>query len=158
MAMILFCGSLLSGFFLSLIVMQPIPLGLLLLLSSGVLCVIVMLEVSSLLGLLLFMTYVSGIMVLFLYVLSIYPNEVYSVNLKLSVTALLFGVMGSVAVTKDSGYSEDRGCPSLAFMNDLWGLSLYVFLALILLCVMLIVASLCKKSSYPLRQLNDSCK
>lgn len=119
MAIILFCGSLLSGFFLSLIVMQPIPLGLLLLLRSGVLCVIVILEVRRLLGLLLFITYVRGIIVLFLYVLRIYPNEVYSVNLKLRVTALLFGVIGSVAVTKDSGYREDRGCPSLAFINDL---------------------------------------
>lgn len=119
MAIIFVCGALLSRFFLRLIVMQPIPLGLLLLLRSGVLCVIVRLEMRRLLGLLLFITYVRGVMVLFLYVLRIYPNEIYSVDLKSGLAVVLMRMGGCVIIVKDLGNRENQRHLSLAFINDL---------------------------------------
>nr|Q00570.2 RecName: Full=NADH-ubiquinone oxidoreductase chain 6; AltName: Full=NADH dehydrogenase subunit 6 [Mytilus edulis]AAA70245.2 NADH dehydrogenase subunit 6 [Mytilus edulis] len=82
MSVMIMCVSLMSVFSIVLIAKQPISLGLVLLSGSMIACVEIALEVSSLLGFLLFLTYVSGVMVLFLYVLSIYPNEVYRFNLE----------------------------------------------------------------------------
>lgn len=80
MRVIIFCVALISVFSVVLIAKQPISLGLVLLVGSIISCVEIALEIRRLLGFLLFLTYVRGIIVLFLYVLRIYPNEVYRFN------------------------------------------------------------------------------
>ncbi|YP_448737.1 NADH dehydrogenase subunit 6 (mitochondrion) [Mytilus trossulus] len=151
MSVMVMCVILMAVFSIVLIAKQPISLGLVLLSGSMIACVEVTLEVSSLLGFLLFLTYVSGVMVLFLYVLSIYPNEVYRFNLEFMVlvssccaSVVLMGLM-------NYEYSEISGSLFLSFMAESSGLSLYILMAGVLLFVMLVVSYLCMKTMVPLR-------
>nr|ADJ80441.1 NADH dehydrogenase subunit 6 [Mytilus trossulus] len=151
MSVMVMCVSLMSVFSMVLIASQPISLGLVLLSGSMIACVGIGLEVSSLLGFLLFLTYVSGVMVLFLYVLSIYPNEVYSLNLGCTLALVMFCTMMSLTGMMNYEYSEPSGSLFMSFMSESSGLSLYVLMAVVLLFVMLVVSYLCMKTVVPLR-------
>nr|AII78559.1 NADH dehydrogenase subunit 6 [Mytilus trossulus] len=151
MSVMIMCVSLMSVFSIVLIAKQPISLGLVLLSGSMIACVEIALEVSSLLGFLLFLTYVSGVMVLFLYVLSIYPNEVYRFNLEfVMIVSSCCAMMGLVGLMNYE-YVEISGSLFLSFMAEGSGLSLYILMAGALLFVMLVVSYLCMKTMVPLR-------
>nr|ANH09345.1 NADH dehydrogenase subunit 6 [Mytilus trossulus] len=151
MSVMIMCVSLMSVFSIVLIAKQPISLGLVLLSGSMIACVEIALEVSSLLGFLLFLTYVSGVMVLFLYVLSIYPNEVYRFNLEfVMIVSSCCAMMGLVGLMNYE-YVEISGSLFLSFMAEGSGLSLYILMAGVLLFVMLVVSYLCMKTMVPLR-------
>nr|YP_214770.2 NADH dehydrogenase subunit 6 [Mytilus galloprovincialis]AAR31743.2 NADH dehydrogenase subunit 6 [Mytilus galloprovincialis] len=151
MSVMIMCVSLMSVFSIVLIAKQPISLGLVLLSGSMIACVEIALEVSSLLGFLLFLTYVSGVMVLFLYVLSIYPNEVYRFNLEfVMIVSSCCAMMGLVGLMNYE-YAEISGSLFLSFMAEGSGLSLYILMAGVLLFVMLVVSYLCMKTMVPLR-------
>nr|ACP04321.1 NADH dehydrogenase subunit 6 [Mytilus galloprovincialis]AHZ44270.1 NADH dehydrogenase subunit 6 [Mytilus galloprovincialis]AII78611.1 NADH dehydrogenase subunit 6 [Mytilus trossulus] len=151
MSVMIMCVSLMSVFSIVLIAKQPISLGLVLLSGSMIACVEIALEVSSLLGFLLFLTYVSGVMVLFLYVLSIYPNEVYRFNLEfVMIVSSCCAMMGFVGLMNYE-YVEISGSLFLSFMAEGSGLSLYILMAGVLLFVMLVVSYLCMKTMVPLR-------
>nr|AMA20507.1 NADH dehydrogenase subunit 6 [Mytilus chilensis] len=151
MSVMIMCVSLMSVFSIVLIAKQPISLGLVLLSGSMIACVEIALEVSSLLGFLLFLTYVSGVMVLFLYVLSIYPNEVYRFNLEFAmIVSSCCAMMGFVGLMNYE-YVEINGSLFLSFMAEGSGLSLYILMAGVLLFVMLVVSYLCMKTMVPLR-------
>nr|AII78637.1 NADH dehydrogenase subunit 6 [Mytilus trossulus] len=151
MSVMIMCVSLMSVFSIVLIAKQPISLGLVLLSGSMIACVEIALEVSSLLGFLLFLTYVSGVMVLFLYVLSIYPNEVYRFNLEfVMIVSSCCAMMGLVGLMNYE-YVEISGSLFLSFMAKGSGLSLYILMAGVLLFVMLVVSYLCMKTMVPLR-------
>nr|ACU81242.1 NADH dehydrogenase subunit 6 [Mytilus trossulus] len=151
MSVMVMCVSLMSVFSMVLIASQPISLGLVLLSGSMIACVGIGLEVGSLLGFLLFLTDVSGVMVLFLYVLSIYPNEVYRLNLGCTLALVMFCIMMSLTGMMNYEYSEPSGSLFMSFMSESSGLSLYVLMAVVLLFVMLVVSYLCMKTVVPLR-------
>nr|YP_009681484.1 NADH dehydrogenase subunit 6 [Crenomytilus grayanus]QDO71875.1 NADH dehydrogenase subunit 6 [Crenomytilus grayanus] len=152
MSVMILCMSLIVVFSVALIAKQPISLGLVLLVGSMVSCVEIALEVSSLLGFLLFLTYVSGVMVLFLYVLSIYPNEVYRFNLSFIVIVVGCSFAVSLMMMVNYEYTEISGFLFLGFMAEKSGLSLYILMASVLLFVMLVVSYLCMKTMVPLRK------
>nr|WPW47652.1 NADH dehydrogenase subunit 6 [Mytilus coruscus] len=145
------CVGLMFVFSIVLIAKQPISLGLVLLMGSMISCVEIALEISSLLGFLLFLTYVSGVMVLFLYVLSIYPNEVYRFNLEFIVIVMSCSIVTSLVITMNYEYTEINGSLFLSFMAEGSGLSLYILMGGVLLFVMLVVSYLCMKTMVPLR-------
>jgi len=152
MRVIVICVILMAVFSIVLIAKQPISLGLVLLRGSIIACVEVALEVRRLLGFLLFLTYVRGVIVLFLYVLRIYPNEVYRFNLEFMVLVrrccarvVLMGLM-------NYEYREISGSLFLSFMAERSGLRLYILIAGVLLFVILVVSYLCIKTMVPLRR------
>jgi len=152
MRVIIICVSLMSVFSIVLIAKQPISLGLVLLRGSIIACVEIALEVRSLLGFLLFLTYVRGVIVLFLYVLRIYPNEVYRFNLEfVIIVRRCCAIMGLVGLMNYE-YVEIRGSLFLRFMAEGRGLRLYILIAGVLLFVMLVVSYLCIKTIVPLRR------
>lgn len=63
-------------------VSQPYLLGLVLLISSILVCLIIGVNIRRFLGFLLFIRYVGGLIVLFVYVLSVFPNEMYNFKTK----------------------------------------------------------------------------
>nr|ABY20690.1 NADH dehydrogenase subunit 6 [Mytilus trossulus] len=153
MSVMIMCTGLISVFSIVLIAKQPISLGLVLLVGSMMVCVEVTLEVSSLLGFLLFLTYVSGVMVLFLYVLSIYPNEVYRFNSKFFTVGMSWCVIMGLMSLMNYEYTETNGVLFMSFMAETSGLGLYILMASALLFVMLVVSYLCMKTVVPLRKL-----
>nr|ALM88218.1 NADH dehydrogenase subunit 6 [Mytilus edulis] len=153
MSVMIMCTGLISVFSIVLIAKQPISLGLVLLVGSMMVCVEVTLEVSSLLGFLLFLTYVSGVMVLFLYVLSIYPNEVYRFNSKFFTVGMGWCVIMGFMSLMNYEYTETNGLLFMSFMAETSGLGLYILMASALLFVMLVVSYLCMKTVVPLRKL-----
>lgn len=151
MRVIVICVSLMSVFSIVLIARQPISLGLVLLRGSMIACVGIGLEVRSLLGFLLFLTYVRGVIVLFLYVLRIYPNEVYRLNLGCTLALVMFCIIISLTGIINYEYSEPSGSLFIRFISESRGLRLYVLIAVVLLFVMLVVSYLCIKTVVPLR-------
>nr|YP_004842048.1 NADH dehydrogenase subunit 6 [Mytilus californianus]ACV65357.1 NADH dehydrogenase subunit 6 [Mytilus californianus]AFR45278.1 NADH dehydrogenase subunit 6 [Mytilus californianus] len=154
MSVMIMCVSLMFMFSIVLIAKQPISLGLVLLMGSMISCVEIALEISSLLGFLLFLTYVSGVMVLFLYVLSIYPNEVYRFNLEFIGIVMSCSILTGLIITMNYEYTEINGSLFLSFMAEMSGLSLYILMAGVLLFVMLVVSYLCMKTMVPLRSVS----
>lgn len=146
------CVGLMFVFSIVLIAKQPISLGLVLLIGSIISCVEIALEIRRLLGFLLFLTYVRGVIVLFLYVLRIYPNEVYRFNLEFIVIVIRCSIVTRLVITMNYEYTEINGSLFLRFIAEGRGLRLYILIAGVLLFVMLVVSYLCMKTMVPLRR------
>nr|UVG41268.1 NADH dehydrogenase subunit 6 [Xenostrobus securis] len=146
LSLLVVTSVLLLGFMSSL--NQPLLLAFLL----GSLAVVVGLTIGSqsltLLGYFVGLIYIGGVMVLFGYVLSIFPNQRFSMGvlpskLYLSLMVLIFGAnwnfggVGSFALSDFSGY-----------LSSSWA---YVFIGVLLLFVLLLVVSMCDKGRLPLR-------
>ena len=140
-------------FSIVLIAKQPISLGLVLLVGSIIVCVEVTLEVRRLLGFLLFLTYVRGVIVLFLYVLRIYPDEVYRFNSKFFTVGMSWCVIIGFIRLINYEYTETNGLLFIRFIAETSGLGLYILIARALLFVILVVSYLCIKTVVPLRKL-----
>lgn len=153
MRVIIICTGLISVFSIVLIAKQPISLGLVLLVGSIIVCVEVTLEVRRLLGFLLFLTYVRGVIVLFLYVLRIYPNEVYRFNSKFFTVGMSWCVIIGFIRLINYEYTETNGLLFIRFIAETSGLGLYILIARALLFVILVVSYLCIKTVVPLRKL-----
>nr|UZZ44475.1 NADH dehydrogenase subunit 6 [Vignadula atrata] len=105
-------------------------------------------QCSSLTGFFVFLIYIGGLMVLFGYVLSIFPNQRFStprIPSKLFLTFLfaLVGLnwslpSGSVAVVGDF----------MGYVSSGW---MYIFIGLLLLYALLLVVIMCDKGRVPLR-------
>nr|YP_006576250.1 NADH dehydrogenase subunit 6 [Perna viridis]AFK75954.1 NADH dehydrogenase subunit 6 [Perna viridis]UJM44264.1 NADH dehydrogenase subunit 6 [Perna viridis] len=139
-------------------VSQPYLLGLVLLISSMLVCLIIGVNISSFLGFLLFMSYVGGLMVLFVYVLSVFPNEMYNFKTKtffmsLSFMGVLVVLVGMLPVK--SGFLRGHVAQELQFhfmsFSHYW--DVFVFMALFLLFIMLCVSYLVMKKRVPLRSI-----
>lgn len=153
MRVIIICTGLMTVFSIVLIAKQPISLGLVLLVGSIIVCVEVTLEVRRLLGFLLFLTYVRGVIVLFLYVLRIYPNEVYQFSSRFFIVGVRWGVIIGFIILINYEYTETNGLLSIRFIAEISGLGLYILIARVLLFVILVVSYLCVKTVVPLRKL-----
>lgn len=153
MRVIIICTGLMFVFSIVLIAKQPISLGLVLLAGSIIVCVEVTLEVRRLLGFLLFLTYVRGVIVLFLYVLRIYPNEVYRFNSKFFIVRIRGCVIIGFIRLINYEYTETNGLLFIRFIAETSGLRLYILIARALLFVILVVSYLCIKTVVPLRKL-----
>lgn len=131
---------------------QPIILGFILIRRSLLVCLFIAAEIRRVLGLIMFLTYVRGVIVLFLYVLRIFPNEVYYIkfNLFLVYTGLIIGI--SMYIGKDINlFSSDNNILNFSFISNLNHCGLYLLIALILLYIIIVVSYLCIKKNKPLR-------
>nr|YP_009058845.1 NADH dehydrogenase subunit 6 [Brachidontes exustus]AIM58713.1 NADH dehydrogenase subunit 6 [Brachidontes exustus] len=137
---------------LLLFIMEPYPLGMMLIFSCVGLCYGLSYYVSSLLSFLVFMSYVGGVMVLFLYVVSIHPNQKFNVSFKwhflwisLFLTSFwLFGWYLNMSLGQSS-------LKSFHFVNVGNFTELYLLMGVILLVNLCVVCNICMKKTLPLR-------
>lgn len=80
---------LLSIRFLTVFIFQPYVLILVLLSLSFLICIMIGRRYRSLLGFLLFIIYVGGVLILFIYVLRVFPNEA----IRIRGVILIYGVI-----------------------------------------------------------------
>nr|WIW40991.1 NADH dehydrogenase subunit 6 [Bathymodiolus septemdierum] len=139
-------SSLVCCFMLS--ISEPLFMGLSLFAVSFAISVLLGLEMSSLVGYFVFLIYIGGLMVLFGYVLSIFPNQRFGAPV-LFVKLLLVVLVGFVAV-----FHKNKG-ESFVSLGDfgscLGSGNMYLFVAVLLLFVLLLVVAFCKKRRMPLR-------
>nr|YP_010408178.1 NADH dehydrogenase subunit 6 [Brachidontes pharaonis]URF22677.1 NADH dehydrogenase subunit 6 [Brachidontes pharaonis] len=135
-----------------LFVNEPYPLGGVLILSCVGVCYGLSYYLSSLLGFLVFMSYVGGVMVLFLYVVSIHPNQVF--GRKIFTGSPIFGlslVLSCCYGWYGSSFVVQSRLGSFHFINlGVYG-ELYLLMGAILLINLCIVCCICMKKSVPLR-------
>nr|YP_009521275.1 NADH dehydrogenase subunit 6 [Perumytilus purpuratus]AXP84511.1 NADH dehydrogenase subunit 6 [Perumytilus purpuratus] len=139
---------------MSLSAREPFMLGVSLVSCSLMVCIIMCKVSSSILSMLVFMSYVGGLMVLFLYVLSVHPNQVHELSFSFFFFFLFFIVLTAVGLI---WYFEVFfSCPCLVHF-DFVGMKsfyhLYLFMACLLLFALLVVCYLCVKKRCPLRSL-----
>nr|WIW40575.1 NADH dehydrogenase subunit 6 [Bathymodiolus septemdierum]WIW40757.1 NADH dehydrogenase subunit 6 [Bathymodiolus septemdierum] len=139
-------SSLVCCFMLS--ISEPLFMGLSLFAVSFAISVLLGLEMSSLVGYFVFLIYIGGLMVLFGYVLSIFPNQRFGAPV-LFVKLLLVVLVGFVVV-----FHKNKG-ESFVSLGDfgscLGSGNMYLFVAVLLLFVLLLVVAFCKKRRMPLR-------
>ena len=120
---------------LSLTCRQPLSLGFFLILNSLLVTITVGAIRRRLLGFLFFITYVGGVIVLFLYVLSIYPNEIYEGFVKFQSFIFIFTLIAVFLIFLSCfmfsfTYSNDK---NLVFffirLNESW--DIYIFFSII---------------------------
>nr|YP_010534923.1 NADH dehydrogenase subunit 6 [Modiolus modulaides]UYA96806.1 NADH dehydrogenase subunit 6 [Modiolus modulaides] len=148
MSLLFFClvSVLLSMVVLS--VTEPLFIGLILGLTSVFTCLSLGVSCGSLVGYFVFLIYVGGLMVLFGYVLSVYPNQKFSlgfVPFKGLLGLILF--LGITSFKINGGFYQSMGF-FLMFSSFAW---IYLFVGGFLLFVLLLSVSLCKKRHMPLR-------
>nr|WPM98361.1 NADH dehydrogenase subunit 6 [Mytella strigata] len=136
---------------------QPYLLGLILLTTSMFVCMLIGVSISTFLGFLVFMSYVGGLMVLFVYVLSVFPNEFYdfkagSLGLSMLFISLVF-FMFSGLVSKVNLLSTSGGAVNFHYMSFSCYWDVFVFMALFLLLIMMCVSYLVMKKRMPLRSI-----
>nr|QDO71850.1 NADH dehydrogenase subunit 6 [Brachidontes mutabilis] len=137
---------------LLLFVNEPYPLGMALILSCVGVCYGLSYFMSSLLGFLVFMSYVGGVMVLFLYVVSIHPNQMfggkgYSGSFMFTLSLILSCLFGWYAST----FVVQVSLKSFHFINMSVYSELYLLMGAILLINLCIVCCICMKKFLPLR-------
>nr|YP_009681476.1 NADH dehydrogenase subunit 6 [Mytilisepta keenae]QDO71863.1 NADH dehydrogenase subunit 6 [Mytilisepta keenae] len=140
------CGSVFSS--------EPFTLGFSLISVCLMVCLLMVGASSSLLAFLVFMSYVSGVMILFLYVLSVHPNQLHSMSSGKKFLCFFSFVLG-ILVWYGYGdiFVEFSGLEGFCFvgMSSYW--SLFLFMGLVLLFVLFVVCYLCKKKRLPLRSI-----
>ena len=137
-------------------IQQPMLLCVRLFFVAVSVCVAVGSMVSRLLGFMVFMVYVSGVIVLFLYMLRVYPNEIFFVKYKFLIAWRGVLILVSLSFFYCIRYSY-RLVTSSGMIFDYMRLrsqcSLFVVIALMLFIVLLVVCHLCIKRLVPLRLL-----
>ena len=148
---------------LCMIIIQPLRLGFILMLI--VVCVggIVRIVVFSWYGYLLFLVYVGGILVIFIYVISLIPNLIFLSNkVFMYFFFILFGfIIINYFVMKEMVREEVKNISLLDFVSNRIGgrgtiiiydnFICYVLLAVILLFVLIRVVKICYYCEGPLR-------
>nr|QSV10316.1 NADH dehydrogenase subunit 6 [Bathymodiolus sp. 5 South] len=139
-------SSLMCCFMLS--ISEPLFMGLSLFAVSFAISVLLGLEMSSLVGYFVFLIYIGGLMVLFGYVLSIFPNQRFGAPVLF--VKLLLAVLVSFVVV----FHKNKGDTFMSlgdFGSCLGSGNMYLFVAVLLLFVLLLVVAFCKKRRMPLR-------
>nr|YP_514783.1 NADH dehydrogenase subunit 6 [Sepioteuthis lessoniana]BAE80049.1 NADH dehydrogenase subunit 6 [Sepioteuthis lessoniana] len=148
---------------LCMMIIQPLSLGFMLMLM--VVCVggMVSMVVFSWYGYLLFLVYVGGMLVMFMYVISLIPNLIFLSNkVFMYFFFILFGfMMMNYFVMKEMVSEEVKNMSLLDFVSNSMGGSgtimmydnfmCYVLLAVILLFVLISVVKICYYCEGPLR-------
>lgn len=146
--MVLLCGVSLFLCFIVLSVWESLYIGLIL----GILAVFVSLilgtTVRRVVGYFVFLIYIGGLMVLFGYVLRVFPNQYFAFGF-LPGKFLFRGA----AVLTFVGLRFKRGLGlKLGSFLGFWGSAIiYLFIGGFLLYILILVVSLCKKRHLPLR-------
>nr|APB92054.1 NADH dehydrogenase subunit 6 [Montfortula punctata] len=70
----------------------PLSLGLIVIMLSGVMCLLIGLTPSSWYGYILFLIYIGGLLVMFIYVSAITPNVVFTSSIGISVSVVILWV------------------------------------------------------------------
>ncbi len=148
---------------LCIIIIQPLRLGFILILIVTCVGGIVRILVFSWYGYLLFLVYVGGILVMFMYVISLIPNLIFLSNkVFIYFFFILFGFMIiNYFVMKEVIREEIKTIRLLDFVNNRMGgrgiiiiydnFMCYVLLAVILLFVLIRVVKICYYCEGPLR-------
>jgi hypothetical protein len=127
---------------------EPLFMGLCLFIVSFVISVLLGLEINSLVGYFVFLIYIGGLIVLFGYVLRIFPNQRFGAPV-LFVKLLLAVLVGFVV------FSHKNKRALFVRLGDfgscLGSGNIYLFVAVLLLFVLLLVVAFCKKRRMPLR-------
>nr|YP_010381759.1 NADH dehydrogenase subunit 6 [Entemnotrochus adansonianus]UDL72138.1 NADH dehydrogenase subunit 6 [Entemnotrochus adansonianus] len=143
-----------SIMFLMPMMMQPLSLGLCVMLMSLFSCVLIAFCMSSWFGYVLFLIYVGGLLVMFAYVSALAPNSFFSGMKSFILFVVVFSVlvlMGGMTYFKISGFgvwvdffSIDKGYLEAggALVNPA-SISLMVALGIILLINLLAVVKIC---------------
>ena len=155
MVCLLIIVALISLICFSVLVKEPLILGVFLVLRALIVCRLLSFWVRSLLRLVIFLSYVGGVIVLFVYVLRVNPNELYRMNLKLSFMLLLFFVVLIRAyfwLLNFSSVVNNQVTFSFIRLGRYW--ILYFYIGIVLLFSLLVVCYLCIKKRAPLRRLS----
>jgi hypothetical protein len=127
---------------------EPLFMGLCLFIVSFVISVLLGLEINSLVGYFVFLIYIGGLIVLFGYVLRIFPNQRFGAPV-LFVKLLLAVLVGFVVF-----FHKNKRALFVRlgdFGSCLGSGNIYLFVAVLLLFVLLLVVAFCKKRRMPLR-------
>ena len=148
----LFLVAFVSWFFL--LVNDPLIISFFLITCSMLVRLFIAVKLRVLLSILIFLTYVGGIMVLFLYILSVCPNQkLVRLNLWLKLL-LVFVIRISFVFLSSSlrGY-DDKSISSIFHVMCFIGKrDLYVFFSIMLLYVIILVCYFCSKKRVSLRK------
>nr|YP_010230652.1 NADH dehydrogenase subunit 6 [Bathymodiolus aduloides]QSV10329.1 NADH dehydrogenase subunit 6 [Bathymodiolus aduloides] len=144
--LLFFMSSLGCCFMLS--IGEPLFMGVVLFVVSFVVSVLLGLEMGSLVGYFVFLIYIGGLMVLFGYVLSIFPNQRFGTPV-LFVKLLLAVLLSFIVIFHKNKGDQFMGLGG--FGSCLGSGSMYLFVAFLLLFVLLLVVAFCKKRRMPLR-------
>nr|YP_010277819.1 NADH dehydrogenase subunit 6 [Neripteron violaceum]UHY94496.1 NADH dehydrogenase subunit 6 [Neripteron violaceum] len=160
------CSMLLALIFAMPMMMQPLSLGLCIMGISLFWCVLLGLTYSSWFSYVLFLIYVGGLLVMFVYVAALAPNTLFSSLKSLvgitTVSALLFPMI-LIYTPKDLSflydnlsleyYSENMKTGILMISSS--NISMLIGLGLILLMNLLAVVKVCYYQQGPLRPYNE---
>ena len=135
-------------------IQQPMLLCVRLFFVAVSVCITLGSIVRRLLGFVVFMVYVSGVMVLFLYLLRVYPNEMFFVKYKFLILRVRLFIVISLSLLFCVKYScrlaIGRGVV-FDYLRLKSQFELFVIIALLLFIVLLVVCHLCMKRAVPLR-------
>lgn len=154
MKIILISSSIFVILFIITISQKVTSIGGILLLSALISTIIITLITNSWFAFILFLIYITGLLVIFGYFLSLRPNIIQTT--KKCSKAYLIIIITILLTTK----SKIFGLPSIKLDYDLdissliniQNISIYWFITIILLIILLIVVSLTFKSPTPLRK------
>nr|YP_009407590.1 NADH dehydrogenase subunit 6 [Modiolus philippinarum]ASB29974.1 NADH dehydrogenase subunit 6 [Modiolus philippinarum] len=148
MSLVLFSGLSLGLCLMSLSVTESLYMGFILGSSAVTCCLVMGMKYSSLLAYFVFLIYVGGLMVLFGYVLSVFPNQ------KFTLSFIPFKMLFSFILVNFSFLVMKEKLPencSYNFFIFNQVVFIYLFMGVVLLYVLLLVASMVKKRRLPLR-------
>nr|YP_009434646.1 NADH dehydrogenase subunit 6 [Tectus pyramis]ATF29378.1 NADH dehydrogenase subunit 6 [Tectus pyramis] len=153
----------LSFFFLMPLMVQPLSLGMCIMVLSGISCIVLGMLMSSWYGYILFLIYVGGLLVMFAYVSALAPNNLFSGKSKLLTNFLLlfplsmimlmvlhipdFNFLTSVDLVSGKKSSISFGGVIVSPSS----ISLMVFMGVILLINLIAVVKVCYYQHGPLR-------
>nr|URW97671.1 NADH dehydrogenase subunit 6 [Vignadula atrata] len=156
MFILMFFSCLLSVSLVSVWMVQPISLMLVLMFFSMIICFFSGFIVSSMMGFLVFMIYVGGVMIIFIYVLSVFPNE----SVKVKGNFLLLGVLNCfilcIISSLDTNLMDMFDALSFLqfhYMSVSLFCGLFLFMVIFLFFIMVCVSYFCMKKRLPLRAL-----
>nr|ART64876.1 NADH dehydrogenase subunit 6 [Neritina violacea] len=166
MTVSIICSMLLALIFAMPMMMQPLSLGLCIMGISLFWCVLLGLTYSSWFSYVLFLIYVGGLLVMFVYVAALAPNTLFSSLKSLvgitTISALLFPLI-LIYTPKDLSflydnlsleyYSENMKTGILMISSS--NISMLIGLGLILLMNLLAVVKVCYYQQGPLRPYNE---
>nr|AOR07214.1 NADH dehydrogenase subunit 6 [Mesenchytraeus antaeus] len=132
--------------------MNPLTMGLLILMLALLLSITFAMSMSSWIALLIFLIYIGGMLVMFSYFVAITPNQ------NLSVMVLLSMLISSIITLMFIAYTLDMLTPintmytsQINIMYEKYNIPILIMLALILLFTMVVVVKVSIHNKGPLR-------
>nr|UQJ75141.1 NADH dehydrogenase subunit 6 [Rugitermes sp.] len=145
---------------------HPLAMGMMLLMQTMMMCLISGLMYQSFwFQYILFMVFVGGMLVLFIYVASLASNEMFTLSTKMmtvmTIMMLLLMTMNSNYITINSSetmmYTTEMSNSIITMTNKLYNLpngNMTIFMALYLFLTLIVVVKITNVSKGPLRQTN----